>query len=579
MPFIEGETLRTRLERESRLPAGAVIGILADLVDALAHAHDRGLVHRDIKPENILLQGNHALLTDFGVAKAITAALPGSLGGTAVGMTVGTPAYMAPEQLAADPAADHRMDIYAVGLVAYELLSGSSPFSGRSPQATLASQLTQRPTPPHISRPDVSPALSDIVMRCLEKEPAQRYASARDLIAELQAVPVTPGGALPSLDALEIYTRGVMAGRRDRLLNRWVRAVPRRAWPWLAAAALLVAGGVTGALLVRRGGAPAGSAPPTAASDAPLTITLADSADPALRAGAVTVPVLTRADSEAIAAAVGRRLERTPPATPALSQRSFDSLVAALERLVLDSVLRALAEGRAGPRPPPPPPGAGHPAAEPGPGSGGRVASRSDVRTEGRPTVFDFSRPRAGPRRVVVAPVADASRGGLTRLAGRLTDSLAARFAADRRFALVPMEETREALRRSRNAFFLAGALEADLIVSAAVDRGDRERPEAGPPGGGPADSVRFLAVVTDPRDPFGTRSVRHEVAALDAAAKLPGFVRQVHALAVQGTVRVEAPGGALHSSPRFVRLDSVARDSLRRVRDSIQRAVRRDTS
>ena len=119
--------------------------MLHDVVDALAYAHARGVVHRDIKPGNVLRSGEHAVVTDFGVAKAISAAMPAA-GVTTSGMAIGTPAYMAPEQLAGDPAADHRMDIYAVGLLGYELLTGEAPFNETSPQATMAAQLTRSPS-------------------------------------------------------------------------------------------------------------------------------------------------------------------------------------------------------------------------------------------------------------------------------------------------------------------------------------------------------------------------------------------------------------------------------------------------
>ena len=197
MPYIEGESLRGTLTEAKRLAPRDVVRILHDVVDALAYAHERGVVHRDIKPDNILTSGMHALVTDFGVAKALSASIPAH-GGTTTGMAIGTPAYMAPEQLAADPAADHRVDIYGVGLLAYELLTGSNPFTGVSPQATLAAQLTQMPTAPHRSYADVPQPLSRLVMQCLEKDANKRQASARALLAALEALPPMSGApALP----------------------------------------------------------------------------------------------------------------------------------------------------------------------------------------------------------------------------------------------------------------------------------------------------------------------------------------------------------------------------------------------
>jgi serine/threonine protein kinase len=198
MPFIEGESLRAAIARRGRFPARDVIRIMHDVTDALAYAHARGVVHRDIKPGNILTSGMHALVTDFGVAKALSAATPAMNVGTTTGMAIGTPAYMAPEQLAADPAADHRMDIYAVGLLGYELLTGSSPFNGTSPQATLAAQLTLMPEAPSRSLPDVPQALSDIIMKCLEKDANKRFPSATALLAELDALPMIGSGQTPS---------------------------------------------------------------------------------------------------------------------------------------------------------------------------------------------------------------------------------------------------------------------------------------------------------------------------------------------------------------------------------------------
>ncbi|MDQ6612112.1 MAG: serine/threonine protein kinase, partial [Gemmatimonadota bacterium] len=197
MPFIEGESLRAAILRRGRFPARDVVRVLHDVTDALAYAHARGVVHRDIKPGNILTSGMHALVTDFGVAKALSAAIPSANGGTTTGMAIGTPAYMAPEQLAADPAADHRMDIYAVGLLGYELLTGKSPFGGTSPQATLAAQLTQMPDPPSRTLPDVPIGLSNIIMQCLEKDANKRPPSAIALLAELDALPMAGSGETP----------------------------------------------------------------------------------------------------------------------------------------------------------------------------------------------------------------------------------------------------------------------------------------------------------------------------------------------------------------------------------------------
>ncbi len=192
MPFIEGESLRGALTKAKRLPTRDVVRILHDVVDALAYAHARGIVHRDIKPDNILTSGMHALVTDFGVAKALSASIP-MAGGTSTGMAIGTPAYMAPEQLAADPAADHRVDIYAVGLLAYELLTGRSPFGGSSPQATMAAQLTETPKPPH-QFADIPEGLSAVIMHCLEKDAAKRPQSAQALLADLDALPPMSSG-------------------------------------------------------------------------------------------------------------------------------------------------------------------------------------------------------------------------------------------------------------------------------------------------------------------------------------------------------------------------------------------------
>jgi serine/threonine-protein kinase len=145
-----------------------------EVVDALAAAHAAGVVHRDIKPANVMLSGRHAMVMDFGVAKAVSEAT-GRRELTTAGVALGTPTYMAPEQAAADPHVDHRVDIYAVGVMAYELLSGHPPFSGSSSQQVLAAHMTWVPEPVSARRPAVPPALAAIVMKCMEKRPSDRH--------------------------------------------------------------------------------------------------------------------------------------------------------------------------------------------------------------------------------------------------------------------------------------------------------------------------------------------------------------------------------------------------------------------
>ncbi|HEU4827983.1 MAG TPA: serine/threonine-protein kinase [Gemmatimonadales bacterium] len=202
MPFIEGESLATRIAREGMLPVGEVSRILRDIVDALAYAHARGVVHRDIKPDNILFAGRHALVADFGVAKAVTASSgPRQTTLTSHGVALGTPAYMAPEQAAADPNVDHRADLYAVGAVAYELLTGRTPFITSTPQAMLAAHVTA--TPDHVSahRPSIPAEVAALVMRCLEKHPADRWQSAAELLGRLEAIATPSGGSTPAATA------------------------------------------------------------------------------------------------------------------------------------------------------------------------------------------------------------------------------------------------------------------------------------------------------------------------------------------------------------------------------------------
>jgi serine/threonine protein kinase len=193
MPFIKGESLKTALELDGGMSLPEVVRVLNHVGEALAYAHEAGIVHRDIKPANILRSGSYALITDFGVAKALNAAMASSQAMTSTGMAIGTPAYMAPEQLAGDSAADHRIDIYAVGLLGYELLHGKSPFAAATPQRMLAAVLTQDPKPLIEVQPEVPQELSDLIMRCLSKEPDKRPSSAKELLDGLALLPETAG--------------------------------------------------------------------------------------------------------------------------------------------------------------------------------------------------------------------------------------------------------------------------------------------------------------------------------------------------------------------------------------------------
>jgi eukaryotic-like serine/threonine-protein kinase len=220
MPLVEGETLRARLEREGRLPVPEAVRILRQLASALAHAHGRGVVHRDLKPANVLLErdrdGDRALLADFGVAKAVLEAtaraggepldrpLEGAACGpscaddrpftpadglTRVGFAVGTPAYMAPEQALAEPDADHRADLYALGVVAYEVLTGAPPFVDRDPGKVITAHVYETPVPVETRRSGVPAALAAVVSRLLAKDASARPASADEVLRALGEVP------------------------------------------------------------------------------------------------------------------------------------------------------------------------------------------------------------------------------------------------------------------------------------------------------------------------------------------------------------------------------------------------------
>jgi serine/threonine-protein kinase len=229
MPFVEGQSLRARLDQpDGRLPVTDAVRVLREIASALAYAHAHEVVHRDIKPDNVLLSGGAAMVTDFGVAKAVNAAATtGAEGITSVGLALGTPAYMAPEQATADPHTDHRADIYAWGMLAYEILSGKTAFAGRSSQKTLAAQVTEAPAHIAIQNPSTPPALAALVMRAIAKDPDDRPQSADELVRTLDTINISGGS--PTI------SHAVAA--RSRVTGRWIAAT-------VVALATLLAGGL-----------------------------------------------------------------------------------------------------------------------------------------------------------------------------------------------------------------------------------------------------------------------------------------------------------------------------------------------
>ncbi len=199
MPYVAGESLRRRLDGGKPLPVVNAVAVLRDVARALAYAHEHGVVHRDIKPDNVLIAGGAAAVTDFGIAKALSSSR--TFGGenlTRVGNSLGTPAYMAPEQVAADPNADHRIDIYSFGAMAYELLCGTPPFHGRPPHAVLSAHLAEQPPPLETRAPDVPPALVALVMKCLAKNPAERPQTAEEVVRALDRVDLSGDWKAPA---------------------------------------------------------------------------------------------------------------------------------------------------------------------------------------------------------------------------------------------------------------------------------------------------------------------------------------------------------------------------------------------
>jgi serine/threonine-protein kinase len=227
MPFVTGESLRARLSRDGELPVAESVRVLRDVASALAYAHQQGVIHRDIKPDNVLISHGVAVVTDFGVAKALTASsgppIPQHGTGLTLGVALGTPIYMSPEQASGDPGMDHRVDIYAFGVMAYEMLTGRPPFSGRTPQAVLGAHLAALPEPVTAKRPGIPHLLAMLVMRCLEKHAADRPQTAGEVMNSLDML-TTPSGGTVTLAAIPTPGTGAR-------LAAATRSVARKLWP------------------------------------------------------------------------------------------------------------------------------------------------------------------------------------------------------------------------------------------------------------------------------------------------------------------------------------------------------------
>ncbi len=270
MPFMQGESLRARLLRRGILPTGEAVRTLREVASALSFAHQNAIVHRDIKPDNVLLVSGSAMVSDFGVAKALSVSTgdgdPNAL--TSLGVALGTPSYIAPEQATADPTTDHRADLYSFGAMAYELLSGKTPFSAKTPTAMLAAHISELPTPLIDRRPDVPPALATLVMQCLEKSADRRPQTADEIMKMLDEVVLTrddtrtPTGERDSDNAPvaePIQTRQVVQQERSSSTRRYLAIA--------VAAVIVVMGAIIGRTLAgRRSHATSADVPPPASA-------------------------------------------------------------------------------------------------------------------------------------------------------------------------------------------------------------------------------------------------------------------------------------------------------------------------
>ncbi|HWP71382.1 MAG TPA: serine/threonine-protein kinase [Gemmatimonadaceae bacterium] len=464
MPYIEGESLRHALHEGVKFSAREVVRILHDVSDALAYAHSRGVIHRDIKPGNVLRSGTHAVVTDFGVAKAISAAMP-TVGMTTSGMAIGTPAYMAPEQLAGDPAADHRVDLYAVGLLGYELLAGEAPFKASSPQETMAAQLTRAPEPISKRRPDAPPALAALLTRCLAKNPADRPQTATEVVSLLDSLEISSGATAPQRAFTPVrmwVLGGTIAVAAITALAMWPRQnivlqpVVLDSTPPAAAIApslthedsLAIARAiqkkineqnsvvVAKAESARKKPAPAASASAAAQNAAAAELS---------RSMSKIVDSLRAEIQKAVLDSV-TRVRGTPAYTFLTGDPRIDSMVRELSRLGGGRPGRFPEGSREGMLREPPPP-------RPNPLS--RQAFEERRANMGPPRRLFVSFPSLSSRSSFIAPQVDS-----------VVDSLRAVLGQDRRFVLVPADSVRQILARTRTTSVIADSMNVDLFAS-----------------------------------------------------------------------------------------------------------------
>jgi serine/threonine protein kinase len=465
MPYIEGESLRNALEK-GPLAVRDVVRILHDVVDALAYAHARGVIHRDIKPGNILRQGSHALVTDFGVAKALNAATISGI--TSAGMAIGTPSYMAPEQLAGDPAADHRIDIYAVGLLAYELLTGDSPFTGPSPAATMAAQLTRIPEPLYQCCPDVPQPLSAIIMQCLAKEPSQRPPTAEALMAALDSITTSSGDIkTPATQVLPS-----VAKRRRRLT--------------IAAGLATVALGSAVVVFAsqRSESPPLASVADTTSTTRPTQPAAPANPVPKVAANPPAPIALTAADSLAIAQAVQKRLAKEEELHGPEHLTMFkDSIAKIARKVAIDSIVRAnLPRGAAMP-----------------------------VWTDFAPFT-EFT----GKRRVVVTEPKVSKNQNLNAFGSAIADSLRRALMKRKNFSVVDPDSVNAVLSVTRVRNEIEKALKPDLLIAPTLV--------------GYGDSMTVLVTIRDIRQGLanGARVASAKFASSNPEASIPGLVQGV---------------------------------------------------